>query len=134
MSNYIASNKIYYVFEHGALTTGLTDGSFTKQAYKDGVANGAAISVSELSGGLYLVTFTPDADGQWHSDVYETATPGTRYSNSYVVGITTSSQVTNEALSTSITSAKNEVIGSIDVQSLDQIKRLCQAILEEIRR
>lgn len=49
----------------GAEVTGLVDANFTKVLHKDGVASAVAVTVAEISGGDYKVTFTPDAAGAW---------------------------------------------------------------------
>lgn len=49
----------------GAEVTGLVNGDFTKVLHKDGVASAVAVTVAEISGGDYKVTFTPDAAGAW---------------------------------------------------------------------
>jgi len=44
--------------------------SFTERAWKDGVADGAAVDVSEIgTSGEYKVTFTPNAEGFWKVEV-----------------------------------------------------------------
>lgn len=49
----------------GAEVTGLVNGDFTKVLHKDGVASVVAVTVTEISGGDYKVTFTPDSAGAW---------------------------------------------------------------------
>jgi hypothetical protein len=59
--------EVFTVFNSGtgAEVTGLVNGDFVKVLHKDGVASGIVPQVTEISGGDYKVTFTPNAAGAW---------------------------------------------------------------------
>jgi hypothetical protein len=47
--------------------TGLLNSDFTKFLYKDGVANGTTVTVTEIANGQYAVTWTPTSTAyDWH--------------------------------------------------------------------
>lgn len=59
------------------LQPGLTvgGGDFTVNLYKDGVASGVSVTVTEIgSTGKYVVSFTPDTKGYWYLDLTITST------------------------------------------------------------
>lgn len=85
MSDYPVNIAITDTFSHYLLTTGLTNGSFTKLLYKDGVASGQTVTVTEISGGQYKASFTPNAEGVWFLLCYETATSSVKYLSTYPV-------------------------------------------------
>lgn len=72
-------------FRHYLGTTGLTNASFTKALYKDGAASGVAVTVTEIAGGFYSASFTPDSAGLWTLDVYETADTAAHYQGDFPV-------------------------------------------------
>lgn len=49
----------------GAAVTGLVNGDFTKLLYKDGVADGTTVTVTEIANGQYKATYTPATVGYW---------------------------------------------------------------------
>lgn len=59
--------EMFEVFDGAELpVTGLTNGSFAKSIFKDGVSSGVFVMVSEVGSGRYLATWTPNATGYWH--------------------------------------------------------------------
>lgn len=58
--------------------TGLVNSDFTKYLYKDGVANGTTVTVTEIANGQYAVTWTPGSTAyDWHLRI--TQASGTAY-------------------------------------------------------
>lgn len=65
-------------------TTGIV--AWTTNLYKDGVASGVSVTVAEIgSTGNYSVAFTPDSNGLWAIQVYETADDTNEFVESYHV-------------------------------------------------
>lgn len=73
------------VLRHYEGTTGVT--GWTKNLFADGATSAITVSVSEIGSGYYAFNFTPNADGYWHLDVYETADSAVHYVESFDVGV-----------------------------------------------
>lgn len=73
MSDYPPNEAVKLTFYQG--TTGLVEGDFTKTLFKNGISSAIAVTVTEISAGYYLATFTPDAEATWHVVVYKTTEP-----------------------------------------------------------
>lgn len=63
MSLFIIGQEISDVYYYG--TTGIADGSFSKNLFFNGVSSGVTVTASSAGGGYYTVAFTPDAEGIW---------------------------------------------------------------------
>lgn len=130
--SYVSGIKVSKVFEHYRSTTGLVDGDFTKQLYRDGATDATTLTVTEVGSGFYKAEFTPLQDGQWFMDVYETADTNMRYQDEVLVGDLSSSGVTNAELSAQITQAEADIKGAIDYQRLDQILELISSVYNRV--
>ena len=74
MSWNFPNEQIEESFRHPAGTTGVTDANWTKNVFQGrNQRTDIAISVTEIGGGYYYVTFTPDVPGQWFIYVFPTA-------------------------------------------------------------
>ena len=49
----------------GAAVTGLVNGDFTKQLYKDAATDATSITVTEVANGWYRAVYTPASTGFW---------------------------------------------------------------------
>lgn len=77
----------HYMVVRGS-TTGLTRASFTFHLIEDGSDRAdIAVDIREVRPRTYVASFTNDGDAgsQWTLVVYETATPGTAYTQSWIV-------------------------------------------------
>lgn len=80
---YFPSEQINDVIPHD--TTGLVNGDFTKQLFKDGAVSAVVVTVTEISNGNYSVSFTPDSSVgvTWSLRVYQTSRPNIFYTKDY---------------------------------------------------
>lgn len=75
--------------------TSYSNGDFTKELSKDGATSAIPVTVAQISGARYSVTYTPDSVGLWNVRVYPTANDLVRYSQSRKVQTAVASQVWN---------------------------------------
>lgn len=62
----------FTVFDIDGVTplTGLVNSDFTKSLFVDSASSAQPVSVAELSGGTYVATFSPDANGLWYVEAF----------------------------------------------------------------
>lgn len=72
------------VLWHGSGTTGVT--GWTIKVLKDGeLRSDITATVTEIGTGFYRVSFTPQEEGYWVVNIYETAAASVHYSMKYLV-------------------------------------------------
>ena len=81
MSDYRSGEVINLVFEEVTGATGLVDGDFTKEIYRNGVeVSGTSFPfIASIAGAKYRLEFTPPSDGTYEIRVYRTATTWAKY-------------------------------------------------------
>lgn len=83
MFRYRPNEAITYFFFHG--TASLDQSDFTISLYKDGTASTRDVRVEHVGNGNYTGTFTPNEDGLWCLQIYQTSASTTKYEGSWYV-------------------------------------------------
>lgn len=82
---YPPNQEIIEVFYEYTGETGLSVSDFTVNLFLDGAISVVAVSITEISGGFYKVSFTPDAEGFWALDIVKDTDNLARYQSVFKV-------------------------------------------------
>lgn len=80
---YKANEPIVFFFFHG--TAGLTQAEFTTNLYFNGGVSTRGVSIEHVGNGNYTGTFTPDQEGLWVLQIYQTSASSTTYESAWFV-------------------------------------------------
>lgn len=83
MLGFTPNKEINFFIYHG--TSSLSQSDFTINLYKDGVISNIDVRVESLGDGNYMGTFTPDDEGLWVLQLYQTSASTTRYTGAWQV-------------------------------------------------
>ena len=82
--------------------TGLVQADFDVNLYKNGIVSLIPVTITEIGGGHYHVSFTPDSIGDWSIDITRVSDDSARYGGSFPVRDAVASQASLNALAASI--------------------------------
>lgn len=86
MLRHRTGDPIVFFFFHG--TGGLAQSDFTTNLYFNGAVSAREVSVEHVGNGNYTGTFTPNEEGLWVLQIYQTSASSTTYESAWLVNAT----------------------------------------------